>query len=157
MNKIHIKPCILTEAELPVGDIPNNAYERMENSDIIEAAEEGVKSLPLKIHRKEFHIIEVTMLSVSMCLVIFRFTTWSDLWKDVITTLKKNDVLTHPEDVMGVCFSNAPIYKKGKSIVIDERMDTPFNTIPDLAVVHVFATKRHGGWKPVAVEYDLTY
>lgn len=148
--------CFFTDGELPMGDIPQDAYERMENREAIEDAEGRIKSLPLTINRSEYHIVEVTMLTVSMCLVIFRFTTWSDLWKDVITTLKKNDALTHPEEVMGICFSNLPIYVKGHSIVIDERMDTPFNTIPDLGVVHVFATKRPSGWKPVAIGYNLT-
>lgn len=96
------------------------------------------------------------MLYVSMCMVIFRFTTWSDMWNDVLTTLKKKDSLTHPDEVVGVCFSNVPMYVKGQSIVIDERMDTPFNTIPDCAIIHVFATQRPGGWKPVVVGCDVS-
>lgn len=148
-----VEAVCLSDSQLPRVRIPHERYTQIENSEVLQAAEAQMNQLPIKIARSEYRIVQVTYMMYDICMMLFRFTTWADVSENVLTNLKKNDVIPNAGEVTDVCFSTDPVYIEGETAAIDERADTPFNTLPDGAAIHVFAIKRPIGWRPIMVGF----
>ncbi len=81
--------------------------------------------------------------------------TWDELHTTVTNMVRQSEYVKSPETILGVGLSPDPLYRSGRSKIIDPRHGTPFECLPNWAVLFVSMIQRAEGWKPFAIGMEL--
>lgn len=79
---------------------------------------------------------------------------WNQFHSIVLDKIRRMDY-DNPEEIEDVGLSNESIFKLNTSKIIDSTIGTPYECLPDRAIVNVSMFKRPNGWKPIVVGYCL--
>lgn len=81
--------------------------------------------------------------------------TWKEIHESLTIAVRRMDYGNHGGTIKNVGLSYHPLYRVNRSKVVDPKVGTPFECLPDRAVVFISMFQRAEGWTPIALGFDL--
>lgn len=153
-NKVNISEKVQYVYDLPFKPISANKFEKMSTVNKEKVLEEIVKKDNL--NRKDIKIFDVCAIFETYTLVVNIEMTWNELKEYILQRIQRAELFDNSDQIDDVALSNYGCYVEGKSKVIDDRVDMPWNVIPDESMIYVLMLKRHTvAWKPIMIGYNM--
>lgn len=142
---IEIKKVILKEPPYTV--IDSTKYETLPD-DLLLANENRLSNDSLKVCGL-CGLVDMIIVTYSAN------STWANIHEEALNFARRNGEFRDPKGIQGIGLSYDPVYRAHTSGVVDPSAGTPYECLPDKAMLFISMLKRAEGWYPVMVGLEI--
>ncbi len=147
------KPMRAMLKEPPYAVIDKEKYKKFSDSLVPKGYEQAVN-----VANKKMCLVYVMDDLIPNGMIQFtRECTWREIHDAITFEVRKTRYGKYGSLIQNVGLSYHPVYRVTRSKVVDPRRGTPFECLPDRAIIYISMLQRAEGWIPIAIGFDVCH